>query len=611
MCGIAGFVETGSPLPALDRLQRMLARLAHRGPDATGWDTWPDPPVAFGQTRLAIVDLSPAGRQPMWNEDRTLMLVCNGEIYNHRQLRQLLRRPHRFCSQCDVEVLLHLYEDWGSEFLPQVNGMFALALWDGTRRQLLLARDRFGVKPLYYAQHGGRFLFASEIKALLAAGMPVEPDPLALAEHFTWQWTTGERTWFRGIRLLEPGHWLTVSAAGEIHGPYPYYTLGYDAPEARSLEAWRQDLLDVFSAAVRRQLMSDVPLGSYLSGGMDTGSIAAVAARHLPGLHTFTCGFEPRDRVPGDVGCDEREASWELARLLGTQHHEFLLRPSDMPACLDRLIWHLEYPVAGISYQVYSLAREVRRYVTVVLGGTGGDELFAGYPWRYAPILDTPDGAFADRYYDQWLRFLTDEEKGQLFLPEWARQFREYSTRARFRELVASSAGQPPLHRALTLDMQTFLQGLLLVEDKLSMAHGLESRVPFLDNELFELLRRMPADLKMRGHTGKWILKEAMRELLPPQTLQRPKQGFTPPEQTWFRGPNRAFVYQLLMSPDSRLRCYVRPEAVESIWDEFIGHRRNHRQLIWSLLLLERWHRVFVDGHIPVRHVPGASAVAA
>jgi asparagine synthase (glutamine-hydrolysing) len=597
MCGIAGIFDPRGQVVAPGELEGMLCRLKHRGPDDDGRYFAPRPlGLALGQTRLSIVDLSPTGRQPMCNEDGTVVLVCNGEIYNHQDLRRLLQQPHQFRGHCDVEVLLHLYEEHGEHFLPAVNGMFALALWDEGRRRLLLARDRFGVKPLYWTVAHGRLIFASEVKAILAArGVSARVDAVALAEHFTWQWTTGERTWFDGIHLLEPGKLIVFSADGGLHGPTPYYEWHYDEQAGRSDKQWRDDLHDCFTAAVTRQLMSEVPLGTYLSGGMDTGSISAVASRSIPDLHTFTCGFDCPTREPEDVGLDEREASWDLARRLKTQHHEFLLSPYHLEAALDRLVWHLDYPTVGISYQVFHLARYVRGYVTVVLSGTGGDELFAGYPWRYEPILESSPEHFEERYYRLWQRFYDDDDKRRLFTDDVNAQWQGFSTRERFVELLRDTRGTAPLHRALAFDAHTFLQGLLQVEDKLTMAHGLESRVPFLDNDLLDLLLRMPSELKAVRGVAKKILKQAMTALLPAEALGRRKQGFTPPEQSWFRGPNRPFLHRILLGPESRLPLYCRPEVVRQILEEFETKQRNHRQLIWSLLLLERWHRLFIE----------------
>ncbi len=597
MCGIAGIFDPSGRAIAAGEMEEMLRRLKHRGPDDDGRFFAAAPhALALGQTRLSIVDLSPAGRQPMLNEDGSLVLVCNGEIYNHKDLRRSLQGDHRFRGQCDVEVLLHLYEEHGDDFLPAVNGMFAFALWDQGQGRLLLARDRFGVKPLYWTICRGRFIFASEVKAILAArGVQARLDAVALAEHFTWQWTTGERTWFEGVHLLEPGKKLVFSADGGLHGPIAYHEWHYDEKAGRTEKQWRDDLRDCFSAAVSRQLMSDVPLGTYLSGGMDTGSISAVACRQIKDLHTFTCGFDCPAREPEDVGLDERDASCDLARRLRTRHHEFILSPHHLEAALDRLVWHLDYPTAGISYQVYHLAHFVRGYVTVILSGTGADELFAGYPWRYEPILECAPAKFEDQYYELWLRFYDDGAKRQLFTDDINTQWQGYSTRQRFRELLKTSAGIAPLHRALHFDAHTFLQGLLQVEDKLTMAHSLESRVPFLDNELLNLLLQMPANLKATKGISKWILKQAMASLLPAASLDRRKQGFTPPEQSWFRRPNRALLHRVLTAPDSRLRIYCRPQALGRVLQEFETKQGNHRQLIWSLLLLERWHRLFIE----------------
>ena len=398
--------------------------------------------------------------------------------------------------------------------------------------------------------------------------------------------------------MLPAGHTLLVQK-GRIE-QRQYWDLKFEPDSSRTLDEWSAGLREIFERAVTRQLMSDVPLGTYLSGGMDTGSVSAVAMRRIPQLHTFTCGFDlPEGLSEQERFFDEREASHRLARTLGTIHHEIKLGPEAMSRVLPLVVWHMDEPRVGISYQIYYTAELVRRYVTVVLSGVGGDELFAGYPWRYESILNASNGNFDSAYYQWWNRLLTDEERRNLFTPEIQRTLGDFSTFDSFRETLKEAEGSDPLHRALYFDFKVFLQGLLLLEDKLSMAHSVESRVPFLDNELVDYVRRIPSELKLSGGVGKVVLRQAMKGLLPEETLSRRKQGFTPPDQTWYKRENWAYIRELILGSRARSRGFFEPHFLEKILDDHLNDRRNHRFLIWSLLCFEWWNRLFVDREAP------------
>lgn len=594
MCGIAGLYNLEGEPVAADSVRRMCDLISHRGPD--DWGQWTSGPIGLGHRRLSIIDLSSRGRNPMPNEDESVWLVFNGEIYNYQALRAgLLERGHAFRSETDSEVLIHRYEETGVDSVLDLNGMFAFALWDRKRRRLLLARDRFGVKPLYYALIGKTLAFASEVKAFLALpDFSASPDPLALAEHFTFQNTFGERTLFKGVRLLPAGHYL-VCEDGEI-STTRYWDLCFEPDNSLSLDEWALVLREKFETAVIRQMVSDVPLGTYLSGGMDTGAISAVAARRIPNMHTFTCGFDlPEDASELEQYFDERQESRKLALALGTIHHELALGQEAMAPALPRVVWHLDEPRVGISYQVYYTAAMIRRHVTVVLSGVGGDELFAGYPWRYEPVLGLEGAAFEAEYYRHWIRFLTDEEKREMFSPETNKALGDFSTFDSFRAALGDGGGEDPLHRALYFDFKTFLNGLLLVDDKLAMAHSIEGRVPFLENELVDTVARIPSEFKLDKGQSKIVLKKAMRGLLPDETLARRKQGFTPPDQSWYRHDRAGHVRDLILSPRAVSRGYFRPAYIERILDDHLNNRRNNRFLIWSLMSFEWWNRLFVD----------------
>jgi asparagine synthase (glutamine-hydrolysing) len=609
MCGIAGIYNPDGAPADSNQVSRMCDLIRHRGPDDHA--VWSAGPVALGHRRLSIIDLSPRGRNPMPNEDETVWIVFNGEIYNYRHLREgLVRRGHRFRSETDTEVIIHLYEEEGPSCVEKLNGMFAFALWDATRQRLFLARDRFGVKPLYYTSLGNLFAFASEVKAFLALpAFSARPDLFALSEHLTFQNTFGDRTFFEGVTLLPAGHYLLRNEVGA--STYQYWDLSFDPDHSRSLDEWADGLRERFESAVSRQLMSDVPLGSFLSGGMDTGSISAVAARNIPEMHTFTCGFDvPEDATELEQYFDEREESHLLARLLGTVHHELTLGPDAMAPSLPHVVWHLDEPRVGISYQVYYTAEMIRRYVTVVLSGVGGDELFAGYPWRYEKILDSDTRSFDRDYYGLSIRFLDDSQKRRLFADGVNQALGDYSTFDSFRSVMSKADRFDPLHRALYFDFKTFLNGLLIVDDKLAMAHSVEGRVPFLDNELVDYVARIPSEFKLAPGQSKIVLKRAMRGLLPDETLERRKQGFTPPDQSWYRQAE-SYIRDLILGRRAVSRNYFQPSALEKILDDHLTGRANNRFLIWSLMCFEWWNRLFVErealpepARIPSQRVP-------
>lgn len=598
MCGICGLFDPGRGPVAAERLEAMAAALGHRGPDGQGF--FLEEGIGLGHTRLAIIDLV-TGQQPMFSSDGRAVIVFNGEIYNYRQLRaELKAKGARFETDSDTEVILNLYQAEGLEALARLNGIFALALFDKPARRLILARDRLGIKPLYFSERpGGRLVFGSEVKALLASGeVRAEVDPAALADLLTFQNILGSKTLFAGVELLEPATALIVEEGGRRK--WTYWELGFDEDRDRGLAHYRDQVRGVFDEAVKRQLVSDVPVGGYLSGGMDTGSIVAVAARHIRPFHTFTCGFDTSAVSPEELGFDERVEAERLSRLLDTRHHECHLFPGAMIQVLPRLVWHLEEPRVGISYQVYYAAALVKKYVTVVLGGVGGDEFFGGYPWRYLPIRELGDReAFARAYYRTWVRFMDDQAKADFFSPGFNRRLGGYSTWESFQAVLAGCRAEDPLNRAMAFDARTFLHGLLLVEDKLSMAHAVEARVPFLDNEMIDCALRIPARHKLNDETIKLVLKEAMAGLLPHETLYRRKQGFTPPDMSWYRGETLDYIRRTILGPEAQTRDYFRPEAVARVIEEHRLGQANHRFLIWTLLCFEWWHRLFIDGLEP------------
>jgi asparagine synthase (glutamine-hydrolysing) len=632
VCGIAGAVNFSGEPVASGLLRRMADVMAHRGPDGEGY--YQDGGVGLAHRRLAVIDLSPAGHQPMANETGDVVITFNGEIYNFQPLRvELEALGHRFHSQTDTETIVHAYEQWGADCLKRLNGMFAFAIYDrrasAGRGRLFLARDRYGVKPLYWFADGGTFVFASEIKAILKHPR-VSPRVChaALNEYFTFQNIFTDLTLFEGIRLLPPGCSLTLECgAAATPTPARYWDYPFDAPpQTLSFDESADRLYDLFVQSVTRQLVSDVPVGSYLSGGMDSGSITAVAVRHLPRLLTFTGGFDLSSASGMELGFDERPAAEFLANRMKTEHYEIVMHAGDMEWVLPRLIWHLEDLRVGQCYPNFYTAGLASKFVTVVLSGAGGDELFAGYPWRYYPNLSS-DGRddYLMRYYQFWQRLVPDDEKVRLFNASTAGALDGARTFDVFKGVFqhapfAFDGHEDYLNASLYFELKTFLHGLLVVEDKLSMAHSLETRVPFLDDDLVDFAVRMPASHKMRDiehvapmdenapgkrllyervNHGKAVLRRAMSRLVPSDITDRTKQGFSAPDASWFRGESIDYINKLLRSPKARLYEFINPEYVAAVLDQHCSGHANRRLLIWSLLSFEWWCRAFLDGLTP------------
>jgi asparagine synthase (glutamine-hydrolysing) len=609
MCGIAGIYDLAGRPVADSELRAMNDLIRHRGPDDGG--QYVEQGLGLANRRLAIIDLTPAGHQPMANEDGSLLLVYNGELYNFGELVPLLEaRGHQFHSKTDTEVILHAYEEWGPACLERFNGMFAFAIWDRRKRELFLARDRFGIKPLYYALHDGRFTFASEVKSLLRAGVPRRVSPEALVEYFTFQNLLSDLTLFDGVRLLPPGHTLTVSERGVE--TRRWWDLSFDPDERVSEAEWEERVRGTFEEVVTRQLLADVPVGGYLSGGMDSASIAAVASRNVPRLMTFTGGFDLSSVAGIELVFDERADAELVSSHFSTQHYEMVMHAGDMAWALPELVWHLEDLRVGMSYPNYYIAGLASKFVKVALGGAGGDELFAGYPWRYELVSGLDDAGDFDRaYYEYWSRLVPDDQKPEFFSDAVWAEARDRSTFDVYREAIAPAAGLSPLEKALYFEAKTFLHGLLVVEDKVSMAHSLEVRVPFLDNALVTLAEQIPARLKHGGGGGKELLRRAMAPLLPDEITTKRKQGFSPPDQSWYRGPTMDYIREVLLDERTLSRGWFKPEYVKRVLNEHLDGRINHRLLIWSLLSFEWWNRLFLDepvGDFPRRR--GARAHA-
>lgn len=641
MCGITGAVWTAeSSAIEPDVLDRMTDVLAHRGPDGRGVFTSEVrrlPPrsgqvrVALGHRRLSIIDRA-GGAQPLPNEDETVWIVFNGEIYNFQELRHRLEGAgHRFRGHSDTEVLVHLYEDEGIDFLRHLNGMFALALWDEKKCQLVLARDRLGKKPLIYRAEPDRLLFASELKSLLQVpGLPRDVDPAAIDSYLTYQYVPHPQMIFRGYQKLPPAHYA-VWRDGQLQTGC-YWQPELNKEIRRPQREYLAEVKELLTSAVELRMQSDVPLGAFLSGGIDSSIVVALMQqKSADPIKTFSIGFPVAEY-------DETSYAREVATHLGTDHHEFRVEPDGVEV-LDRLVWYFDEPFADSSaIPTYYVSKLTREQVTVALTGDGDDELFAGYS-RYRAVRvggwfdSLPDGlrkliaadfwqklpnhperrtllrrfkrlvgslsqSPARRYLD-WVGIFGEAARGELYSDEFVASLDRDPGEFLF-SAFGRAAGRDAVSTASLADLVTYLPCDLLTKvDIASMANSLECRQPFLDFRLVELAASMPIDLKLRGMRGKRILLEAFGDLLPRSILRRKKMGFGVPLEHWFRHELRDFARDVLLAPQSLERGYFRPAAVTRLVDEHQAGRFDHSSKLWALLVLELWQREWVDRQVP------------
>ncbi|MFN2417085.1 MAG: asparagine synthase (glutamine-hydrolyzing) [Pyrinomonadaceae bacterium] len=627
MCGIVGMVNLDGRAADAALLGRMNEAIHHRGPDEEG--SYLKGHVGLAMRRLAIIDLE-GGQQPIANEERTAWIVFNGEIYNFRELKKRLEDlGHRFRTDCDTEAIVHAYEEWGADCPKHLRGMFAFAIWDERRRELFLARDRVGKKPLLYAKTPRSFVFGSEFSALLLhpeVGREVEPR--AIHDYLSFMCVPAPLTAYRDIMKLEPGHTLTLAASGEVK-TQRYWEPDFSKKLKVSEEEAGERALALLRDAVRVRLMSEVPLGAFLSGGVDSSAVVALMAEESSGpVKTFSIGFDEQD-------FSELHHARRVAEYVGADHHEFVVRPDAMEV-LPKLVEHYGEPYADSSaIPTYYVARETRRHVTVALNGDGGDECFAGYE-RYAamrlseryrrlpgalrelvirqavellPISERrPSRARKVRRflraaslppverYLRWVSVINPEDKEGLYTEEFGRRVAGRDVREHLRPWFARANGAGVVDASLLADTMTYLPNDLLVKvDIASMAVSLEARSPFLDHHVIEFAASLPERLKLRGLTTKYILKKTLRKLLPPENLSRGKMGFGVPVGHWFRGQMQGFLRENLLSERAARRGLFRPEVVARMVELHTRGERDHTHQLWTLLMLELWFQRFVD----------------
>jgi asparagine synthase (glutamine-hydrolysing) len=634
MCGIAGVLHFDQSTPVdLDRLTAMSTAIAHRGPDGCG--QFVAPGIGLAHRRLSIIDLA-GGSQPLGNEGGSIQVVFNGEIYNYLELRRELEsKGHKFRTRSDTEVLVHLYEELGERLVDRLRGMFAFALWDAPRRRLLLARDRLGIKPLYYVRTEDELLFCSELKGILAYdGMARDVDPAALEDYLAFGFVPGERSIFRSIRKLLPGHTLTIDDRRWHRAPTRYWELSFATDDSLSEQQWGERIRAKLNDAVGSHLVADVPVGAFLSGGIDSSVVTAIASSMTDRrLQTFSIGFR-------EARFNELPYARQVAERYGTDHVEEFATP-EAASLLEELCWHYDEPFADTSaIPTMLVARLASRHAKVVLSGDGGDEAFGGYAryqhdlteaalrswlprslrhrllgplgraWPYADWLPRPlrlknlltnlsldDGdAYANTIAQCRLPL-----RRELLSPDMRRELSQHRP-----EHLASEAyrrgADDPLHSMIAADVATLLPDDYLVKvDRASMAYGLEVRPPLLDHELLELAARVPSRLKVRHGEGKWILKQACRDLLPGDLRSRPKQGFEIPVDAWLRGDLRDMFHDLVLDKQRAAARYLDLAAVRQAFEQHLSGRRRLGQVLWSVMVFAQWSETFLRGSATVQ----------
>jgi asparagine synthase (glutamine-hydrolysing) len=632
MCGIAGVLRLRDASRTADAtlIHRMTDALAHRGPDDRG--TWCDDRVMLGHRRLSVIDLSAAGHQPMGNEDGTVQIVYNGEMYNFQELKSrfgLAERGHVFRSRTDTEVLIHLYEEMGLEMAQHLNGMFALAIWDGRAKQLHLLRDPYGVKPLFVQQDGEHFRFGSEIKAILAdARVPRRVNVQALHDYLTFDYVPGQQTAFEGIGEVAPGHWMTVNVDGRT-STGRYWDVSFDVDRTMTEAAASARALELMEQAVRRQLIADVPVGVMLSGGLDSSAIVALMHRHVTEpIRTYSVGF-------ADESFNELPYARTVAKQFGTIQHEILITPERVREMLPRYLTFIDEPYAdGSAIPTYYVCQLAKEDVVVVLSGEGGDEIFAGYDtyaahkasqWfrrvpgvirngiiapivRRLPVSDkklslefkmkrflggqelTPDQAHV-----WWRIVLTEAQKATLYSNRMRERLSTLEAPGRyFADWFDRRGPKDALARLMRIDSSVFLpDDLMIKNDRMSMAHSLEARVPFTDPDLTDFMSRVPAHLKLPGLRKKNVMRKALAQVLPPEILNKKKVGLEMPYSRWFKHELKDLMLGYLAPDRVAATGLFRGDGVRTLVQQHLDGKADHGRAIWGLLNYMMWLELY------------------
>jgi asparagine synthase (glutamine-hydrolysing) len=665
MCGIVGILSLNKKPIDVNYIKPMADKIAHRGPDDAGYlcfNTGPNNKkidtsfqnfterkfinknskittiesnsvqrelnsqnfdLYMGHRRLSILDVSYAGHQPMSDLSKNIWISYNGEIYNYKSLRSELKKlGHSFRSNTDTEVIVYAYKEWGIKFINKLNGMFAFSLYDNLKKKFYLCRDRYGIKPVYYHFTKDKMLvYGSEIKSILAyKDIQTEIDKESLLEYFTFQNFFTNRTLHKNVQILEAGNYIEIDLLSKNINQNQYWDFNFSEPETiKDEREYKEELDRLFTQAIKRQLVSDVPIGSYLSGGMDSGSIVAIASKHFKKSHnilkTFTIGFDLSTAKGLELTYDERAKAEYMSHKFKTEHYERVLKSGDMERSLSDMAYHLEEPRVGQSYPNHYAAQLASKFVKVVLSGAGGDELFAGYPWRYYKVTNNKSfDDYIDKYYKFWQRLIPNRHVKKLFSPI-LNDVKNVSTKDIFKnvfkDLPLPKTLEEYINHSLYFEAKTFLHGLLVIEDKLSMAHSIETRVPFLDNELVNFSQKIPVKYKLgnlekvikmdeneirkiiKTNDGKNILRKVMSKYIPTNISEATKQGFSAPDKSWFKGESIEFVKTKLLNNSANIYKYMDKRTTHKLINEHFSGDQNRRLFIWSLLNFEEWTNIY------------------
>tara|TARA_B100001121_G_C18700691_1_gene627793 strand:+ start:17991 stop:19886 length:1896 start_codon:yes stop_codon:yes gene_type:complete len=624
MCGVTGYINLNGEPASPSILKKMIDLISHRGPDDNGY--FISGAVGLGHARLSIIDLSKAGKQPMETRDKRFVISYNGEVYNFKELRKELESlGHNFKSNTDSEVVLYAFATWGMSAIEKFNGMFAFAIWDKHKKKLYLVRDRFGIKPLYYYYSKSCLIFASESKAFLAhPEYKPEVCKNGLLEYITFQNYFTSRTLFKNVNLIPPAKILCFDYLNKSLDFTSYWDFLFDESlKSSSINDLEEELDFLFSRSVSRQLVSDVNVGAFLSGGIDSGAITAIASKKLKNMNTFTVGFDLNSASGIELAYDERGNAKHMSETFQTNHNEIILKSGDMENAMKKLIWHLDEPRVGQCYPNFYASELASSHSKVVLAGTGGDELFGGYPWRYyRGAIASNFTDYLENYFEFWQRLIPPSHYSKMLRP-----LKDISDSMDIKKIffdifsLESTKIERPedyINYSLYLESKTFLHGLLVVEDKLSMAHSLETRVPFLDNDLVNFAMSLPVNVKLdnlnnvvkmnenepgkveqyfqKTKDGKLILRKVMKKYVPNEVSNRQKQGFSGPDASWFRGESIDYVRDTLLNNNAKIYDFFDKQTVHSLLEDHLSGKNNRRLLIWSLLSLETWHDIFIKG---------------
>ena len=623
MCGITGIINFNQTKVSKKLLKEMTQVISHRGPDNS--DTWIYNNIGLGHRRLSIMDLSSFGKQPMESKDGNYVINYNGEIYNFKELKKELQTlGYSFKSNSDTEVLLNGIIHWGEKILPKLNGMFAFCFYNKKENIVFLARDRYGIKPLYYYYDEEDFIFGSETKSLIAnPRIKKEIDFEAIREYFTFQNIFTDKTFFKNIHLLPPGHYVLINPNKKNIKINKYWDFCFEEPSSvKNINFYLEELNYLLEKSIEKQLIADTEVGSFLSGGIDSSSIVSLASKNNKELKTFTLGFDLSSAKGIELSFDEREQAREIAKIFKTNHFEKVLGAGNMEDSIEAVVRHCEEPRVGQSYPNYYASKLASSEVKVVLAGSGGDELFGGYPWRYYSALTNKKTIdYVEDYYSYWQRLLTENEIEELFQPIWS-EVKDLNTKEIFQNSLNIDSGQERItnnnidliNNSLYLEAKTFLHGILVIEDKLSMANSLEVRLPFLDNDVVNFAMKCPMKYKLnnfnkfakldentignksniyliKNNNGKKILRELSKRYIPDRISNAKKMGFSSPDASWFKSESNKFVRDNLLNSNSKIYNYFSKITVEKILDQHFKGRKNRRLIIWSLIYFEFWLR--------------------